>query len=154
MKNMGPGEFEQRLKEQPLRQVPVEWRREILSAAKTAALANEASDTVHQRLGWGALISDWRSVVSELFWPSPRIWAGMAATWLALFAINHLTESTRSQSALAVERAGDGALQARREEARMLAELLGTRDLAVSADRPKSHGPRPRSELRISLPCA
>ena len=70
--------LEQRLGGQPFRALPPAWREEILA---TAEAARPRRSTVHQNHApaW------WRA----LLWPRPVAWAGVAAAWVAILALNH-----------------------------------------------------------------
>jgi hypothetical protein len=67
------------MKRHQMREIPAEWRGEILSAARRNADGLHASP---------APLSTINSLLSTLFWPSPRAWAGVAAIWVAIFAVN------------------------------------------------------------------
>lgn len=73
-------EFERLLKSQPLRELPPEWRRDMLPSS----VATEETRTV----------SSWR----DWFWPSPLAWGAMAAVWLIFLG-----------GELSLLRGGDGA---------------------------------------------
>ncbi len=62
-------EFERRLAQQPLRQIPVAWRRDLLTRAE----AMQRAQPVH------AGLRDW-------LWPSPLAWAALALIWITLAA--------------------------------------------------------------------
>lgn len=62
-------EFERRLAQQPLRQIPVAWRRDLLALAE----ATQRAQPEH------AGLRDW-------LWPSPLAWAALALIWIALAA--------------------------------------------------------------------
>jgi len=70
--------FERRVSRQSLRPVPGEWRAEILAAAKSASCpAPRAS-----------CLEIFRQQLGALLWPHPRAWAGLAAIWIFIFAVN------------------------------------------------------------------
>jgi anti-sigma factor RsiW len=61
---------------------------EATSAARMRwAKAVQDSDAPAPR-GWSRLQNLWRIVWDELIWPSRRAWAGMAALWVAMLALN------------------------------------------------------------------
>ena len=148
---MNPDEFEKRLQRQSLRQVPGEWRQEILSAARQASLAQHAPRTTHHAPYSPSLLSTLNHQLSTLLWPHPAAWAGLAAIWLVILGV-HLT--TRDATPLVAKRASPVSPQvfmAFQEQERLLAELLVPRDAPV-ADRPKQTSPpRPRSERRREM---
>ena len=82
MMNDETEQFEQRLSRQPLRQIPGEWRAEILAAAREAQRPGTA--TRHPR----SLLSTINHQLSTLLWPHPKAWAGLAAVWVFIFAVN------------------------------------------------------------------
>jgi hypothetical protein len=66
-------DFEHLLKRQPLRELPPEWRGEILSAARQNAPEEKTSQTPWW-LAW--------------LWPSPVAWACVACAWLVIIGLN------------------------------------------------------------------
>lgn len=147
---MKPDEFEKELQRQPTRQVPSEWRAEILRAA-SEAMAADAKRHDHLRratlsLARSAATSRWR----ELLWPSPKAWAGLAAVWLSLVGLNVLfaTRSTNiaKQSSNPVSGV-EATLAAQRRE---LAQLLDN-TIEPAPARKSSPPPGPRSE-RVTPP--
>jgi len=73
---MKPEDFEKQLQRQPLREVPGEWRTEILRSAQAAS--PHASRPMPHAVAW------WR----EWLWPSPQAWAGLAAVWVVIVGLN------------------------------------------------------------------
>jgi hypothetical protein len=71
---MNLDEFERELKRRPMRTVPNEWRREVLSRARREQMVTNTQ----------AIKCWWR----ELLWPSPRAWASLAATWAIILILN------------------------------------------------------------------
>src|SRR5207249_3570026 len=74
---MNTDDFEKQLQRQPLRAVPPEWREQILSAAP-------------RQLDYVPRIKPYqlrRSWLREILWPSPTAWAGLAAAWIVIFAL-------------------------------------------------------------------
>ena len=157
---MTTDDFEKRIQRQPLRAVPTEWRKEILSAARQASrpghILERAQDIPKER----SLLSAVHSVLSGLLWPCPQAWAVLAAVWLFI-AISSLT--THGPPRLAARSASLPPAQvvmALMEEKRLLAELLGpsVERLAPTeapvAEPPKALPPRPRSEGRNAFSLA
>src|SRR5260370_32007011 len=72
--------FEKQLQRQPIRPVPGICRADI-SKPDQAAGCPEPSNTKPRSPSW------WR----ELLWPCPQAWAGLAAVWLVILAVNFLT---------------------------------------------------------------
>ena len=141
---MKPDDFEQKLERQPLRQVPAEWRAEILSAAR---MVETPRCGVGQRsaLSLPAILSNLNRQLSSLHWPHPKAWAGLAAVWVLIFCINF---SMRDTSPVRAEKAVPPSPEVVAElqlEWRMRAELIGARDIS-EADRSKLWAPQPRSQ--------
>src|SRR5208282_6906318 len=132
---MKPEDFEQKLPRQPLRQIPPEWRGEILSAAERASRpAPHAS-----------FLSTLNHQLSTILWPHPKAWAGLAAIWILIFAVDF---SLRDKTPVMAEKSAPPSPEViveLRQQQRMLAELIGPRD-EHDADRSKSFVPQPRSE--------
>ena len=130
---MRPEDFEKQLQRQPLRKIPAEWRGEILDAARRAR-DHQLSTITPQPTSW------WR----ELLWPCPQAWAGLAAVWVLILALNSVTrEPARAAQSPNTPRAPE-VLMALRDHRRLLAELIESQ---TSAEAPKPFVPRPRSEL-------
>jgi len=147
---MKPDEFEKRLYSRPMRQVPADWRQEILSAARQASLPEHAPRTTHHVSQSPSLLSTLKHQLSTLLWPHPTAWAGLAVAWVVILGFN-LT--TREATPLVAKRGSAPSPQifmAFQEQERLLSELLGPRETPV-AERPKPTQPRPRSELRHGL---
>jgi hypothetical protein len=130
---MNTDDFEKRLQRQSMRPVPREWRGEILDSARRAG-AHQLSPINPQPTSW------WR----ELLWPCPQAWAGLAAAWLLILALNAATrEPVQVATAQSTPPARE-VLMALKERRRLLAELAGP---TVQAEPQKPLAPRPRSEL-------
>jgi hypothetical protein len=134
---MKPDDFESRLQRQPLRQIPQAWRVEILVAAdvrKVRAFTSAATSaaTIQARL-------------REIFWPAPAAWAGLAAVWIFILAVNF---SMRDSSPRLAEKSAPPSPEViveLRQQQRLFAELIGPRE-SRDADRPRIFTPRPRGE--------
>jgi hypothetical protein len=133
---MNPDNFEQKLQRQPLRQVPAEWRGEILAAATSCHSSRVTRLTFFSTLD---------AQLSTILWPHPRAWAGLAAVWILILAVN---VSMRDPSPVRAEKSSPPSPEViveLRQQQRLLAELIGPRDTS-DADRSKSFVPQPRSE--------
>lgn len=137
---MKPDDFEQRLQRQALRPIPAEWREGILTAAESAA------STCHPpRAGRSPWLSILHDQLSAILWPNPQAWAGLAAVWILIFAVDF---SLRDKTPVAAGRSAPPSQEVvaeMKQQQRMLAELIGARD-EHAADRSKSLAPQPRSE--------
>jgi hypothetical protein len=137
---MKPDEFEQKLQRQPLQQVPAEWREDILSSAESAAVTRHSSPGTRQ--SWHSTLN---FQLSTILWPHPAAWAGLAAAWVVILAVNF---SMRDQPPMVAEKAAPPSPEViveLKQQRRLLAELIGPRDTR-EADRSKSVVPQPRSE--------
>jgi hypothetical protein len=154
---MNPDEFEKQLYSRPMRQIPDEWRQEILSAARQARLPEHAPPVLRSSTAEGgrtthhvSLLSTLIHQLSALLWPHPAAWAGLAAVWVVILGIN-LT--TREATPLVAKRGSARSPQvfmAFQEQERLLSELLGPLETPV-AERPKTRLPQPRSERRREM---
>jgi hypothetical protein len=130
-------EFEQKLSRQPLKKIPGEWRADILSATESAVGSTKQGE---DRLA-ASPISWWR----ELFWPHPKAWAGLAAVWVLILAVNF---SVRDKTPMVAEKAAPPSpevIAELRQQKLLFAELIGSTETRV-ADRQKFFLPKPRSE--------
>jgi hypothetical protein len=130
-----PDPLERRLQGQPFRQLPPAWREEILAAAETA-LPQRSAVRQDRTPAW------WRAVL----WPNPVAWAGVAAAWISIVALQHAGR-WEPVSAVAVTRdASPGLALALIEHRRQLNELLEVP--AVEPVRtPAPERPAPRGAL-------
>jgi len=147
---MNPDEFEKQLHSRPMRQVPGEWRQEILSAARQASLPEHAPRTTHHVSHPPSLLSTIKNQLSTLLWPHPTAWAGLAAAWVVILGINLTTRDASTAFAKHASPVSPQVFMAFQEQERLLSELLGPRETPV-AERPKPRLPQPRSEGRKEL---
>jgi hypothetical protein len=147
---MTQDELEKRLQRQPLRQVPAEWREQVLSAARQVSLPEHAPRTTHHAPASPSLLLTINSQLSTLLWPHPTAWAGLAAVWLVILGFNLATRETTPLMAKRASPVSPQVFLAYREQERLLAELLGPHEAPV-AEPPKPTPPRPRSERRNAL---
>ena len=130
---MNTDDFEKRLRRLPMRNVPFEWRGDILEAARRAG-DPQLSAINPQPDAW------WR----ELLWPCPQAWVGLAALWVLILALNAATrEPVQVATAQSTPPARE-VLMALKERRRLLAELAGS---PAQVEPQKPLAPRPRSEL-------
>jgi hypothetical protein len=116
-------EFENKLRGQPRREIPAEWRREILAPLRRRTEAP---------IAW------WR----QLLWPHPAAWASLAAAWVAIFALN-LAGAPEGET-YAVGKPPLDTRVAYQERQRLWAELA--LDLSPPARRSVPAMDRPRSQ--------
>src|SRR5205085_5150088 len=101
---MKPDEFEQHLRRQALRQIPAEWRVEILSAARQPSAKDQAPQMAHDVPGQRDFLIMLRSKISNLLWPSPAAWAGLGAIWLVILGVNASTNEKSTMVARGLTR--------------------------------------------------
>jgi hypothetical protein len=135
MMNEEMEQFERRLSRQPLRQVPAEWRGQILDAA----ISRHASRATRR-----SFLSTLNSQLSTILWPHPKAWAGLAAVWILIFCMEF---SMRDTTPVVAEKAAPPSPEViveLKQQQRMLAELMGASQ-AREAEAPRFL-PQPRSE--------
>lgn len=132
--------FEQQLKRQPLRQIPSEWREEILAAARMAESSDRSARAVNP--SWFAAFNE---RLASIFWPHPAAWAGLAAIWIFIFVLNFSTTDRAPAMAKRTTAPSPEVIAEVKQQRQMFAELVGVNDVR-EADRPKIFSPRPRSE--------
>ena len=158
---MNPDEFEKQLSSRPMRQIPAEWRQEILSATRPASLPEHAPPVLRSSTAEGgratqyvcpspSLLSIIHHQLSTLLWPHPTAWAGLAAIWLLILGFNLATGPSAPLVANRASPVSPQVFIAYQEQERLLAELLGPRETPL-ADRPKPRPSRPRSEGRKQM---
>jgi hypothetical protein len=129
-------QIERRLRRQPLRQVPAEWREEILAAA----VVGQPSPAARR-----SFLSTRDFQLSTIFWPHPVAWAGLAAVWIFIFAVDF---STRDRTPVIAANNLPPPAEVMAEvhlQQQLLVELLGPRETR-DADRQRNFVPKPRSE--------
>jgi hypothetical protein len=102
------------------------------------------------RAPWSALIVSILDWCRDLFRPCRRIWAGFAAIWLGIFAINVSTRDTTQSAAIKRSPASPEAVRAFLEREGLLVELRKPGEPRVT-EPPKPSLPAPRSERRPGL---
>ncbi len=138
---MKPDDFEKTLQRQPFRQIPTEWRAEILQAARSTS---DRLPTFEPRASW---LSTLKQRLAAALWPHPQAWAGLAAVWILIFAL-HFASRDRSPAIARVTAVPSSRLViALREQNKLLVELIGRREVK-EADRPRPSAPQPRSQRR------
>jgi len=138
-----PSEFERRLQRQPPQTLPPAWRAEILAAAVQAAAARPQPRDSSQR----PILVDF---LAQIFWPHPRAWAGLAALWLLIAALDFSArEPARPDLARRAPPAAPSPQlrQMLQQQEQMFAELLGPAEKPRSAPH-TSQADRPRSQRR------
>ncbi|MEY4917913.1 MAG: hypothetical protein RL616_1826 [Verrucomicrobiota bacterium] len=134
---MKPDEFEQKLSRQPLRQVPSEWRGEILAVCRGSKAEGRAREPFQP----STLVAR----LSTIFWPHPKAWAGLAGIWICIGVLNFSTGEVSPRVAAKSSSPSPEVVVELKKQQRMFAELVGSYEPA-DADRPRIFSPRPRSE--------
>ncbi|MBI5683958.1 MAG: hypothetical protein HZC54_02660 [Verrucomicrobia bacterium] len=129
---MNSDDFEKKLKRQPMRAIPAEWRAQMLREARLAAAPEPMP-----RLAW------WR----KLLWPRPIAWASLAAAWVIIAILHTLTPAVPSLVAQQTPSPRETMLRFA-EQRRELAALLNLSAETTAPQKSKSAGPR--SELLMS----
>jgi hypothetical protein len=119
-------EFEKQLQRQPPRELPREWRAQILDAAFRPA-----------PLSMAAWLASW-------LWPHPRAWGGLAAAWVVILLL-HFTSPDDLRVADNYPPATFQSLAIMKQQTLRMAQLLGSTD---NSDQPAATPapPKPRSE--------
>jgi hypothetical protein len=133
-KSMNDHDFEQQLRQQPLRPMPPAWRREILAAQRPSELS----------------LTIW---LRQLLWPHPAAWATLAAAWVLIMGLNFLSRETFHRPAINAELETQAQRLALAEQRRLWLELI---EPAPSTAAPSKHGRpspevSPRSERQIEI---
>jgi hypothetical protein len=128
-------DFENQLQRQHIRQMPSDWRVEILGTAKASATTSVCTKTSTH----GS-----QSFLAALLWPCPQAWAGLAAVWVALGLFNHFTSDPSQVIAKNAIPFSPAVMMAFKEQERLLASLVDPLD--QPAEPPKNVLPKPRSE--------
>jgi len=140
---MKPEDFELRLRAQPRRRVPAEWREEILTAAGRAS----TFESRKQERSWPSTLV---ARLSTILWPHPVAWAGLAAVWILILAVDFSVRDKTPTMAEKNSPPSPEVIVQLRQQQRLLAELIGPRD-SSDAVRSKLLVPRPRSECEENL---
>ena len=117
-----------------------------LDAIRRLAVAElNHQDTKAQ--SWMAVFVSWCLRGSNVFWselilPSRRTWAGLAAVWLLIVAVN---VAERDHSPVGKIFTAP-AMMSFREQQRWMNELFADRTVATDAEPPKTFSPKPRTE--------
>lgn len=131
-------EFEQKLSRQPPQKIPGEWRGEILSAARAAV---SRPSTLDPRRNW---LSTLNHQLSTLLWPHPKAWAGLAAVWIFIFALNFSMRDKTPMIAGKILPPSPEVIAELRQQRLLFAQLIGASD--VREAEPPKFSPRPRTE--------
>jgi hypothetical protein len=149
---MNTDDFEKRLRRQTLRQVPQEWRKEILRdasvSAQSPALARGAKAQrrreTKKNISWLSTLS---KQLSTILWPHPKAWAGLAAVWVLIFLLNVASQDHSPQFTKKSAPASPEMLAGLRDQQKLLAELIGANE-SSGIEQPRRFPAQPHSERR------
>ncbi len=131
---MNPDDFEKRLQREPLREIPSEWRESILREAGPSRPSTPAPRP---------------SFLSSLLWPHPKAWAGLAAVWVLIFAIQFEARNRAPMIAAIPAPSSSETTATLKDQQKILAELLGNNEPG-EVEKPRRFPAQPHSERRRS----
>ncbi|HEY5914644.1 MAG TPA: hypothetical protein VJA21_28985 [Verrucomicrobiae bacterium] len=142
----GEDQFEKRLQGLPPRPVPTSWREGILRSARAEAVAAPGSTDRGQSPS--RILA---ARLSGILWPHPRAWAGLAALWLVVLALNlaaHDPAGAAQEMADRPVRQSPEMRELLKQQEQLLAELVGPLG-AREAKHPDSAPHQPRSQIYL-----
>jgi len=116
----------------------------VAAVCERRTSANDAHERRSQTAATMILKTFWR----ELIWPCRRIWAGLAAVWILIFAFNVSQRDPSEMMALKSPPPSPEMILTFRQQEILLAELIGQNE-PQTAEPPKTFSPRPSSERRF-----
>jgi hypothetical protein len=147
-------DFESQLQRQPLRELPRDWRAEILAAASGLRDRGEGATllTDEDEVGRAVLCPPRRARSARptssdgiSTWPSLRAWAALAAVWLVIFLLHVAAPDeprlARNSPAMTLQ-----SFARLHEQTLMMAQFPSQTDVAEPPVAPPSP-PKPRSEM-------
>ncbi len=137
-------QFERLLKSQPLRQIPAEWRNEILTATTRMPSTRSVKPAAEH-----SFLSALNHRLRSLLWPHPAAWGGLAAIWVFIFVLNFSSRDHVSALAGKASSPTPTVIAELRQQQRLYVELMDLKDPG-EADRQKTFRPGPHSE-RIKI---
>ena len=139
---MNTDDFEKRLQRQPLREIPSEWREEILHQATTSRASTKDVRP--------SFLSTLNHQLSTILWPHPKAWASLAAVWVGIAVVQFAASDRAIHVTKKSESPSPEAIVLLQQQTQLMTELVG-RNPNGDMDRPKSSGPPPRSERRSEM---
>jgi hypothetical protein len=131
--------FEEHVRRQPLREVPPDWREDILATARAAAQATSGKPA---RERWGERL---RQMAKAWLWPHPVAWSVVGACWVVIAALNF---SLREGEPVVAQKPSPMSAETMTElkrERLMFVELAGLPE-KPDLDRIRKQAPQPRTE--------
>jgi len=138
---MKEDEFEQLIGKQTFREVPSEWRKQLLEQAIRGAAPRGGGET-HPSVAVGLL-----GQLRSLLWPCPQAWAGLAAIWIGLLMVN-VGMNRGLAPAAAPEPAAPAWAKSFKDQEKLLVELIGEADIHNQNSSKSSVQLSPRSARR------
>lgn len=139
---MKPDPLEDRMKSQPLRPIPAEWRDQIVAATRQAMEPADRGQASRRPTASSAFLSGF----GALLWPSPKAWAGLAAIWMIIISLQVMTrEAGLTSTAKLPDPPSEQWMQAWIEQRRMMVEMAERQEFPAFI-RPSLTPNRPRSE--------
>jgi hypothetical protein len=129
------------------------------AAPKLDTIRREVLQAEYVRKGRRAAVPKFRAadtatlpflIWRELIFPCRRIWAGLAAIWILIFAINFSQRDKSEMMANKTPLPSPDMILVFRQQERLLAELTDQKETPI-AEPPKLFLPQPRSERRIEI---
>jgi hypothetical protein len=120
-------DFEKRMQDQRMREIPSQWREEILRATRPQP----------------AIAPWWR----EWLWPCPQAWAGLAAAWVIILLL-HVSAPGEPGTAGNGSSASWQSFAFLQQETEIIAQLSGEEDNRP-APLPPPAATKPRSSRRL-----
>lgn len=138
-------QFEQRLRDLPMKEIPGDWRAEILAAAREAQTISQRSPV--SRHHWFSVL---KQRVAALLWPHPRAWAALASAWILVFGFNFAARDTSAPIAKNSSAPSPETVAELKQQRKLYAELMGNGDTREPELR-KETPDRPRTGRAITV---
>jgi hypothetical protein len=143
---MNHDDLERRIQRQRWRPLPYEWRAQILQAARGSSTLERSRPAPRRFSPAVRPLAWWR----QLLWPSPRAWAGLAATWGFIFVLQLSSHSPSEHTVKPWPALSPQVALLLDEQRRLVTELLDLNPPGATAEPPPAAPPRPRSQRRNS----
>ena len=121
-----------------------------LDTIRRAVMADKLNHQDTKAQSWMAVFVSWCLRGSNVFWselilPSRRTWAGLAAAWLLIVAVN-VSQREPATAGKFSSASSAPTMMSFREQQRWMNELFADRTVATDAEPPKTFSPKPRTE--------